>query len=87
MEKELPAVALAGALTAKWVPAPTLTAIVPLLPVMVPVLPLVLLSVAVRVWFPGVFKVAVKTLRPPLKVLLAGSTAAVSLLAKLTVPA
>ena len=56
-------------------------------PELEPVMPFAL-SVAEMVWLPGVCKVTLKTPWPLTRVLLAGKTtpAAVSLLAKLTVP-
>jgi hypothetical protein len=51
---EDPAVALAGALTLKWVAAPAETAMVP----EVPVVPEETVSVAVMVWLPTVLRVA-----------------------------
>ena len=78
----LPAVALAGALTVKWVAAAALTAMLLLVPVML----LVTVSVAVTVWLAAVFKVALKVPAPLLRVLLAGREALPSLLVKWSVP-
>ena len=56
----VPAVRSAGALTAKCVAAAALTAIV----LLVPVIELVAVSVAVIVWLPAVFSVALKVPAP-----------------------
>ena len=80
--KAVPAVALAGALTAKCVAAAAFTAMV----LLVPVIDEVVVSVAVSVWLPAVFKVAVKVPTPLVSVEFAGSTAWPSLLVKWTVP-
>ena len=61
---------------------PGLTTMVLLAPVML----LVTVSVAVMVWLPAVFRLAAKTPLPPVKVVLAGRPACVSLLVKWTVP-
>ena len=58
--KALPAVALAGALTAKWVAAPGPTVIV----LLVPVIELLLVSAAVIVWLPAVLRVALNIRDP-----------------------
>jgi hypothetical protein len=82
--KAVPAVAVAGALTMKWVavvPAP-LTVMVLLVPMMLAVT----VSVAVSVWGPAVCRVALKVPVPAVKVLLAGRLAVPSLLVKWTVP-
>ena len=81
--KAVPAVAEAGAETAKCVAVAALTAMV----LEVPVIDAVTVSVAVRVWFPAVFKVAEKVPVPLVKVALAGSVAAPSVLVKCAVPA
>ena len=57
------------ALTTKWVAAAALTVMVLLTPVML----LVAVSVAVSVWLPAVFKVALKVPAPLVNVLLAGN--------------
>ena len=80
--KVAPAVVEAGALTPKCVAAAGLTPIG--LPV--PVMLLLLVSVAVSVWFPAVLSVAVKVPTPLLSVLLPGRAAWPSLLVKWTVP-
>ena len=51
-----------------------------------PVIELVTVSVAVIVWLPAVLSVALKVPVPLVKVLLAGRTAAPSVLVKWTVP-
>ena len=53
---------------------------------LVPVIELVAVSVAVIVWLPAVFSVALKVPVPLVSVLLAGRTAWPSLLVKWTVP-
>ena len=58
--KALPAVAVAGALTTKWVAAAALTVMVSL----VPVIELVAVSVAVIVWLPAVLSVALNVWTP-----------------------
>jgi len=63
--------------------APGLTAMVPEVPVIV----VVTVSVAVIVWLPAVFSVAVKVPAPLVSVEFAGSTAEPSVLVKPTVPA
>ena len=81
----VPAVALAGALTATWVAAAAPTAMLPL----VPVIELVVVSVAVTVWLPAVRKVALNVCRPlspAAKAKLAGNVAAPSVLVTWTVP-
>src|SRR3974390_3348712 len=77
-----PAVAVAGALTEKCVAAPADTAIAAELPVIDDVA----VSVAVIVWLPAVFNVAVKVPTPLVRVAFAGRTAAPSLDVKCTVP-
>jgi hypothetical protein len=77
-----PAVADVGAETAKCVAGSTVTAIV----LELPVIDGVTVSVAVRVWFPAVFKVAENVPTPPVSIEFAGSTAAPSLLVKCIVP-
>src|SRR6267143_6058420 len=77
-----PAVADAGAETAKCVADSTVTAIV----LEVPAIDGVTVSVAVRVWFPAVFKVAENVPTPFVKIEFAGKTAPPSLLVKCTVP-
>ena len=77
-----PAVALPGALTAKCVAAAAPTAIVPLVPVIDPFTA----SVAVIVWLPAVFSVALKVPVSLVRVVLAGRIAWASLLVKWTVP-
>ena len=81
--KPAPAVAAAGAPTAKWAVAAGLTVIGPLAPLIL----LVAWSVAVSVWLPAVVKVALNAPTPALSVLLAGREAWASLLVKVTVPA
>ena len=78
-----PAVAEAGAARLKWVAfaAPIL------MELLVPVIDMVTVSVAVIVWLPAVFNVALKLPTPLLNVLLAGRTALPSVLVKWTVPA
>src|SRR5262249_49120672 len=73
-----PAVAAAGALTVKCVAVVLETAIV----AEVPVIDDVTVSVAVIVWLPAVFSVALKVPRPLVRVAFAGRTAAASLLVK-----
>ena len=80
--KAEPAVALAGALTAKWVAAAALTAML----LLVPVMPGLTVSVAVIVWLPAVLSVALKLPVPLVNVLLAGKVAWPSLLVNWTVP-
>ena len=63
--------------------AAALTAMV----LLVPVIELVTVSVAVIVWLPAVFRVALKVPAPLVRVLLAGRVAWPSLLVKWTVPA
>jgi hypothetical protein len=77
----VPAVAFAGAETVKWVAAAWLTVSVAL-----PLIELVLMSAALIVWLPVVFKVALKVCVPAVKVLLPGKAAAPSLLVNVTVP-
>src|SRR5437588_149984 len=67
----LPAVAVVGPLTAKWLAAAVPTAMA----LLVPVIELVAVSVAVSVWLPAVFNVALKEPVPLIKALLLGSTA------------
>ena len=74
----VPAVALLGALRAKWVAAVALTETV----LLVPVRELVTVSVAVSVWLPAVLRVALKEPTPFVSVLLAGRLAAPSVLVK-----
>ena len=71
----LPAMEVAGAETRKWVSAPALTKIGPLVPVM----PGATVSVADNVWVPAVLKVMLKTPWPAVKVALAGRMAWLSL--------
>jgi hypothetical protein len=78
-----PAVADAGAETAKCVAGGTVTA----MELELPVIDGVTVSVAVRVWFPAVFKVAENVPTPFVKIEFAGKTAVPSLLVKCTVPA
>ena len=80
--KALPAVAVAGALIVKCVAVAALTVIVPVVPVM----EVVTVSVAVRVWLPAVFKVALKVPAPLVSVLLPGRLAWPSVLVNYTVP-
>src|SRR3954463_5126245 len=54
---------------------------------LVPVIAALAVSVAVIVWLPAVFNVALKVPAPLVRVLLAGSVAAPSVLVKWTVPA
>jgi hypothetical protein len=81
--KAVPAVSGVAAVTLKCVAVPVLTTIAP----EVPVIDEVTVSVAVMVWLPAVFSVAVNVLVPLVSVLFAGSVAAPSLLVKCTVPA
>ena len=81
--KALPAVAAPGADTLKWVAAPAVTLMEPLVPVMLPDT----VSVAVIVLLPTVLSVALNVPLPLVSVELAGSTAAPSVLVKCTVPA
>ena len=81
-EGDVREVALA-ALTTSFATAAALTLTAPLLPVIDPLT----VSVAVIVWLPAVFSVAVKVPVPLVKVALAGRTPAASLLVKWTVPA
>src|SRR6516162_7271377 len=78
-----PAVAVAGATTVKWLAAAGLTVMALLLPV----IELLAVSVAVTVWLPAVFRVALKLPTPLVRVALAGRLAWPSLLVKWTVPA
>src|SRR5205085_111567 len=71
------------ALTTKWVAAAALTAIALLVPVMLGVT----VSVAVIVWLPAVFNVALNVPVPFVSVESAGSVAAPSVPVKWTVPA
>jgi hypothetical protein len=82
--KGVPMVAVAGAITEKWVAAPLvlLTAI----ELEVPVIEAVTVSVAVMVWAPVVFNVAEKVPVPFVSVVLGGSTAWASVLVKCIVP-
>ena len=79
----LPAVADAGADTAKCVAVPAVT----LIEFDVPVIEAVTVSVAVMVCAPAVFSVAENVPVPLVRVVFAGNTAAPSLLVKCTVPA
>ena len=54
---------------------------------LLPVIELVAVLVAVIVWLPDVFSVTLKVPVPPVNVVLAGRTAAASLLLKKIVPA
>ena len=78
----MPAVAVAGALTAKCVAALLLTAIAP----DVPVIAGLTVSTAVIVWFPAVRNVAENVPTPLASTESAGSVAAPSVLVKCTVP-
>ena len=78
----VPAVAVAGATTAKCVAAPALTVIAPV----DPAIEAVTVSVAVIVWGPVVFSVAASVPVPFVNVLFAGNTAVASLLVNCTVP-
>ncbi len=78
----VPAMALPGAETVKWVAAPAPTAMVPDVPVMVSVI----VSVALMVRLPVVCRVAEKLPVPVESVEFAGRTAAPSVLVKCTVP-
>jgi hypothetical protein len=69
--KAVPAVALEGALTLKCVAVAAPTVIV----LVVPVMEEVTVSVAVRLWLPAVFKVALKLPVPFVSVLFAGNMA------------
>jgi len=80
--KAVPAVAEAGATKTKCVAAPPATAIV----AESPVTAVATASVTVMVWLPDVFRVAWKVPVPFVRVVFAGSTAAVSALLKWTVP-
>ena len=80
----VPAVAVAGALTAKCGPA--VEADTPIVPLELDIDD-VTVSVAVIVWLPAVARVAEKVPTPLVSVTLAGSTAAASVLVKCTVPA
>ena len=77
----VPAVALPGAETTKWVVTAS-TSIAPLVPVNA-----VDVSVAVIDWLPGVLRVALNVPWPFVNVASAGSDAAPSLLVKWIVPA
>ena len=72
-----------GALTTKCVAAAAATFTAPLLPAIEPLA----VSVAVTVWLPAVFSVALNVPTPLVSVALAGRAAAASLLLKWTVPA
>ena len=78
----VPDVAVAGAVTAKWVAALADTVV----EFEVPVIEAVTVSVAVMVCRPPVFSVAENVPVPLLNVVSAGSAAAVSVLVKCTVP-
>ncbi len=78
----VPAVAELGAETKSWVAEAGLTVTVPV----VAVSDEVTVSVAVMVWLPAVFSVAWKLPTPLVRVELAGSAAAASVLVKCTVP-
>jgi hypothetical protein len=80
--KALPATVLPGAVTAKWVAAAGLTAMMLLVPVIVGVT----VSLAVIVWLPAVRSVARKRPLPLTRVLVSGKPARASLLVKWTVP-
>jgi hypothetical protein len=80
--KGVPAVAEDGALSAHCVVDPALTLIVLVVPVIEPVT----VSVAVTVWLPAVLSVTDTVFVPFAKVVLVGTTAAPSLLAKWIVP-
>jgi hypothetical protein len=77
-----PAVAVPGALTVKRVAAPALTMIV----AVVPVVERVIVSVAVTARAPTVFRVTGNIPVPLVRVVSAGSIAALSELVKCTVP-
>lgn len=79
--KAVPAVAAAGAETTKWLAALEVT-----LTLAAPVIAGVTVSVAVIVREPDVLNVTEKVPAPLVSVVLAGSTAAPSLLVKCTVP-
>ena len=78
----MPAVAVAGAVSTNCVAAAALTVI----ELLVPRSEAFTVSVAVSVWLPAVSRVTVKVPTPSVNVSSAGSTAAVSLLVKATVP-
>ncbi len=78
----VPAVAVAGAEITNFEAAAALTVIAP----EVPVIDGVMVSVAVTVLLPAVFKVTEKTLTPLVRAEFAGSTAFVSLLVMATIP-
>ena len=77
----LPAVAVAGADTVKWVAGPVTT-----MGSLVPVIDDVTVSVAVMVWLPLVFRVAEKLPVPFVKVDGGGKTATKSVEVNLTTP-
>ena len=80
--KALPAVALLGALTLKWVAAAALTAMA----LLAPVIEVETVSVAVSVWLPAVVSVVLKLPAPLVSVLLLGNPAWPSVLVKCTMP-
>src|ERR1051326_4693814 len=80
--KEVPAVAEAGAVTRKCGEVQADTGITAL-----PLMEEVAASVAMRLWLPGVFKVAERVAAPLIRVASAGSTAMASELVKCTGPA
>ena len=81
--KLLPAFAVPGAVTIRRVPAAALT----MMGLLVPLMPGLLVSVALMVWLPAFRKVALKVPVPPVRPVLSGRLARLSVLEKVTMPA